>query len=130
MEKALVLTNNPLVLAKYPQARMVKGTYQDVLIQGRNLIHQGHRLVNHPLAGSIKPNETPYKSLLLTAFAAKLDFASLSLIESAIQAADKFVKLHRNWDQKVDADFQYLDLTLLQTAVEQLPPGLELSTLN
>ncbi|MBR3718862.1 MAG: GrdX protein, partial [Firmicutes bacterium] len=28
--------------------RFVDGTYRDVLIKARDLVHQGHRLLSHP----------------------------------------------------------------------------------
>jgi hypothetical protein len=110
-----------MVWRDFPGTNKVEGTLRDVLQQARNFIHQGHRLINHPLAGSVKPNETPYKSLVLSSSKVSLDYNSLCLIESAIEVTDKLPLLERNWEEKVDQDFQFIDLTLLRTAIEQLP---------
>jgi hypothetical protein len=37
-----------------------------VLVYVRDKIHKGHKLLTHPLSGSIKPNESPYKSVLIS----------------------------------------------------------------
>lgn len=121
MEKVFILSNNPMVWRDFPGTNKLEGTLRDVLLQARNFIHQGHRLINHPLAGSVKPNETPYKSLVLSSSKDPLDYNSLCLIESAIEVTDKLPLLERNWGEKVDQDFQFIDLTLLRTAIEQLP---------
>ncbi len=116
-----LITNNPLVLKKYPKSIKIKGSYKDVLLKGRDYIHQGHRLLIHPLAGSVKPNETPYKSLLLTDKNDQgLDYNSLSLIENAIITTDKFIDLERRLPAQVDQDFQVVDLSLLEAAKENM----------
>ena len=37
-------------------------TYLDVLTKARDYIHKGYHLLTHPLAGSLKPNQTPLNS--------------------------------------------------------------------
>jgi hypothetical protein len=63
----LILTNNELVrkiLGKqYEIAFFGECSYRDILIKTRDLVYAGHRLYTHPLAGSVKPNETPYRSV-------------------------------------------------------------------
>ncbi len=57
----LLITNNPLVVKCmgdcYP-IEFVDGGYRDVLVKVRDLVYIGHTLYTHPLAGSVKPNET------------------------------------------------------------------------
>ena len=58
----VVVTNNPLVNEKYGSELTVDYAdipFRDVLCKVRDLIHQGHRLLTHPLSGSVKPHETP-----------------------------------------------------------------------
>ena len=66
--KSKVITNNPLV--KERLSNKIDVEYYDVeyislLIKVRDKIHIGHKLLSHPLSGSIKPNETPYKSVII-----------------------------------------------------------------
>ena len=65
-------------------------SYLEVLVLVRNYIHKGHRLLTHPLSGSVKPNETPYKSVVISAEAQSLDTESLSIIEESIACYKKF----------------------------------------
>ena len=70
----------------------VEGSYRDVLIAVRDKIHKGHRLLSHPLSGSVKPNETPYKSVIISRNSAGMDLDSLKIIEDSIAAYDKFMQ--------------------------------------
>ena len=118
-----IVTNNPKVAARWPQAsEWVDGGARAVLVRARGLVHLGHRLLTHPLAGSVKPNESPYRSVIVSQHPdAKIDFDSLRIIEGAVAVVDKFgppryctIPLH------VDADFQLIDCTLMESAVESL----------
>lgn len=120
--KMYLLSNNPLVLEKYPQGEFIEeGPIWEVLIRARNYIHQGYKLLTHPLAGSIKPNQTPYKSLLLQKRKDRklVDFSSLQLIESALAAWEKFGPA-RQHGPRVLHDLQVIDLSLLEAALESL----------
>ncbi|MGI6629340.1 MAG: GrdX family protein [Bacillota bacterium] len=124
MNKAFILSNNPKVWAAFSNVRQVNGTLRKVLLEARTLVHQGCILVTHPLAGSIKPNQTPYKSLIMAKKEGKTDYISLNYIESAISICDSFPNQERNRGHKVNEDFQLIDMFLLQSALESLPAGL------
>ena len=118
----IILTNNPDVMKAMTDCdvRFIDGTYRDVLIKARDLVHQGHRLFSHPLMGSLKPNETPYRTIALSDSAGPLDTDSLLLIENAIETFDKFAKVVRaergiNTPQEMLADFRLIDLSLIQS---------------
>ena len=88
-----IITNNPLVLEKLGETHNVvykEISYEEVLEEVRDRIHEGHLLLSHPLSGSVKPNETPYKSVMLSKGKGEMDERSLSIIENAIQACGKF----------------------------------------
>ena len=75
--KKLIVTNNPMVRERYSQQYDLKyeeTSFVGVLKQVRDLVHRGYRLLTHPLSGSIKPNETPYKSVLLEESTGKIEF--------------------------------------------------------
>lgn len=114
----IIITNNPLVLDKYSskcEVQYFNISYLDVLKNVRDYIHIGHTLLTHPLSGSIKPNETPYKSIIITKEKEKLDMKSLMTIEESIQTADKFInKIGKiEFSNKADEDFQVADLSLI-----------------
>lgn len=95
---------------------------REVFVKARDLIHLGHTLLSHPLAGSIKPNETPYRSLLISAKAEKLDFDSLSHIEGAIRKYDQFQRDRQTpeYPERILKDFQVVDFTLFQSGYESI----------
>ncbi|MGV8145562.1 MAG: GrdX family protein [Alkaliphilus sp.] len=121
---ATIITNNPLVLEKMSSKIKVEFRETDlkgIFIEARNRIHAGHKLLSHPLSGSVKPNETNYKSLIISDERVKLDLDSLRIIESAIETTLKFLNMKEyKWDTKVLGDFQEIDFTLISSAVESM----------
>lgn len=119
----LILTNNPLV----PRCMEGKGeftirflpelSFRQVLVLARNMVYEGHTLYTHPLAGSVKPNETPYKSLIVSREAHGFDAQHGEMIASAIAVFDKFKPLGRTFPPSVLEDFQLIDYTLLAGAI-------------
>jgi hypothetical protein len=96
-----------------------QGGYRDVLIEVRDLVHQGCELISHPLMGSVKPNETPYRSIILKQ-GSQTDLQSVEIIESSIQTYEKFkmMKSLPMWSHKILEDFQFVDLKLFESAIE------------
>ena len=69
MDSYMILTNNPLAARKLEGRRTVcyiSVPYEELLREAEKKICQGHRLLSHPLSGSVKPKETPYKSIMLS----------------------------------------------------------------
>jgi len=111
---ALIVTNNPLVQERIANSHCIcyiEGTYLQVLLAVRDYIHMGHSLITHPLSGSVKPNETPYKSVIISAEVATLCLQSLSIIEESIQTSGKFPQ--QNIPQTALGDFMEIDIRLL-----------------
>jgi len=99
----------------------VDGQYIDVLVTVRDKVHNGYKILTHPLMGSIKPNETPYRSLIIE-YSNLLDFQSLEIIESSIETCKKFLKDKPcpTWNEKVLEDFRFVDTKLFQSVFESL----------
>lgn len=116
----IIMTNNPLVLEKLKGRHSVvykESSYKELLEDVRDRIHQGHRLLTHPLSGSVKPNETPYKSILITYGKEEMDGWSVQMIESAIGACGKFAFKADSYSAQVHRDFQLIDWTLLESGL-------------
>ena len=116
----IIITNNPMTrdaisLRDDCELRYEPVTYREVLLLARDAVHAGHKLLTHPLSGSIKPGETPYKSLAISKETGSLDLDSLTLIENCIQTCDKFRIRYENLPQSILEDFQVVDLTLIQS---------------
>lgn len=126
--KVLLITNNDKVCALYKDKAEIifleDGAYLDVLYKVRDYIHQGHKLLSHPLSGSLKPNQTPYKSVVLENHKSALNqcLESTLFIENSIEATKKFqsYKSTPNWTDSVKEDFKTVDLSFLQGSINQL----------
>ncbi len=123
--KAVVITNNLKVKQKYDKehnVEFVDGSLLDVLIMVRDRIHEGHKLLTHPLAGSVKPNETPYKSVLISCDKGDLDLDSLLMISSNIETVQKFINIKKpiEWKEKILEDFMVIDLDLISSGIESM----------
>lgn len=97
----------------------------EVLIQSRDLIHKGYILLTHPLSGSVKPNESPYKSILIEEGTGTLDIDSLRIIENSIATAEKFVKIRKipTWPKSILEDFSEIDYSLIKNASMAIKNG-------
>ncbi|MBR1455393.1 MAG: GrdX family protein, partial [Lachnospiraceae bacterium] len=86
----------------------------------KNKIAIGHKILTHPLSGSVKPKETPYKSVMISKEKKELDLESLSIIEDAIETTRKFVARPDKWTEKVLDDFRLVDFTLIDSAMSSI----------
>lgn len=124
--KNIIVTNNHLVRDKFDglfQIEFVEGLdYIKVLSLVRDRLHIGHQLLTHPLSGSIKPNETPYKSVIISGKTAELDQSGLIIVEESIVTASKFIenKPTPNWPESILDDFRVIDLSLMENVIERL----------
>lgn len=123
MKQIIIITNNPAVIEAYGTEEMIiKETMQEVLLQTRDLIHLGHKLISHPMPGSVKPNETPYRSIMVSQTAGSLDFQSLTMIEAALRKFDQFQNDSPTpqWMERILKDFQMVDFHLLTSGYQSI----------
>lgn len=123
MEKFIVVTNNPKVKKEFKDldVKFLKKDLLEVLTFVRDKVHSKHKLLSHPLAGSVKPNETPFKSILISKQPMdKLNMDSLKIIEGSIQVAKKLLrdKSTRKWPERILKDFSVIDLDLISSAID------------
>ncbi|MCL2391903.1 MAG: GrdX family protein [Oscillospiraceae bacterium] len=115
----ILITNNPLAKERFEgkfNIAFVDGPLLDVLIAVRNRVHNGHTLLTHPLSGSVKPNETLYKSVLISRVQGAVDERSVSVIGECILATQKFAP--RAIPERAFADLQEVDLALISGALQ------------
>ena len=121
-EKVIIITNNVLTYNTYKEKKnaiLIDGTLMDVLLKVRDYIHTGHVLLTHPLMGSVKPNETPFKSVAISYICENnVDLDSLMYIEKSIETANKMLKNKplREWQESVLEDFRAIDFSLISNA--------------
>lgn len=125
-----IITNNPMVakeITDHP-VNFIEGSYKDVLLQVHKKIVNDHMvLLTHPLSGSIKPNETVYKSIIVVSQKSdQMDMESLDYINNALDVYDHFqsMKSTPQWTERVLDDFATVDFHIIQGALSQIqiPP--------
>lgn len=126
----IIVTNNPKAKDQYENWCSVcfldSESCVGVLTAARDMIHRGYVLLSHPMAGSMKPNQSPYRSILMREpeeeNGGSLDLESLDLIENGIAAAMKFLNAKQlpPWPERIQQDFQTVDLSILSSAVERM----------
>ncbi len=123
---SIIITNNGYVHEKYKEKTEViykeDFNYLQILEFVRDKIHEGHELLTHPLSGSIKPNETPYKTIMISKEKGNLDENGLIIVEESIATAKKFMsnKPTPNWVERVLDDFRVIDLSLIENVIDKL----------
>jgi hypothetical protein len=72
--------------------------------------------------GSVKPNETPYKSVLISHDKQDLDLDSLLMISSNVETVQKFMNIKQptEWKDKILEDFMVIDLDLISSGIESM----------
>ncbi len=87
----------------------------------RDMVHKGSRLITHPLMGSVKPNETLFRSIIISG-GNGLDYESLAIIEKSIAVAEKFIRNNKvpKWGDNVLDDFRFVDLSLFESALNSI----------
>lgn len=127
----ILVTNNGMCHDKYVGYHpgltvdyLESGAYLDVLKRVRDYIHRGYRLETHPLAGSLKPNQIPYKSVILSDQKADREefYEYESLIEHSINTSGSFLsgKTTPEWPEQIKRDFQFADMTLIDGAADRM----------
>ena len=130
MKKFILLSNNPLVKRKLNDGLLGENinislkfcnNLDEVMIETRNLIHKGYNLISHPLAGSVKPAQNPYRSIIVEEDKG-LNYESLNTIENAIQKLKQFQKnkVEKNYPSDILEDYQVIDHSLISSGINSL----------
>ena len=123
IEPLFIVTNNPMSKEKFEgkyKVEFIDVPQLDILKKVRNYIHKGNRILTHPLMGSVKPNETPYRTVCVSAEVVDgVDLQSLEIIENSIVTTEKFLRDFNTpqWSEKILADFQLIDSDLIDHAI-------------
>ncbi len=121
-KKAIIVTNNSKAKEFFEAESLpvifVSGGYGDVLDEVRKKVHLNYHLLTHPLSGSIKPNETPYKSIAICE-EKTLDMLSLELISNAVEVYERLQNDLKTpfWTESILDDFMVIDLDLIKNAL-------------
>lgn len=125
-EKAIIITNNALSKEGFEKTFdvvFVDGSLIDVMKTARDYVHQGHRLLTHPLMGSIKPNETPFKTIAISLAAEdEVNVDSLNIMENSIETSERLINnrppknLPEHMKDRIYEDYKVIDFDLIYNA--------------
>ncbi len=121
----ICLTNNPAMKDHVTSVELIRSSSLDVLKRARSLVHDGWELLSSPFYGNFKPNQQPYRTLLLrkrnVVGDASYDIQSISLIEDAVRFYESSHKIMSTGelDENIEKDFRYLDIVLMEETFRQ-----------
>lgn len=125
LEKAILITNNNRVYEKYKNklSCILELSYEDVLIRVRDYVYNKHKLLTHPQASSLKPNQTPYRSILIYPSNNNENIDDVLLIEKCIEVYlswQDIAKTPNDYETKVREDFKTIDLSVVDNIIDRM----------
>lgn len=127
-DRGTLITNNPDVRQKYSGRITIcfMPSYEEVLLRTRDLVYDRHILLTHPQASSLKPNQTPYRTVLvypLDGSGYKDNVDSIMLIEKCIETYYQWQRTAPSpdhYDERTDRDFRTIDLSVTDAFMERM----------
>lgn len=121
----ICITNNPALKGLVKPFEFVDASSLDVLKRGRSLVHEGWELLASPFYGNFKPNQQPYRTLVLRknngGNGGLPDAQSLSLIEDSVRFYENshWIMPPGRLADNIEKDFRYMDMILLEETFRQ-----------
>ena len=97
--------------------------YEDVLIKVRDLVYDKHVLLTHPQASSLKPNQTPYRSVVVYPKGEEDNIKDIMLIDKCIQVYQEWQDIApspKSYQEKVANDFKTIDLSVIDNIIPRI----------
>lgn len=122
--KASIISNNvdieDLVPSAFSLFLLPGGSAEDVLTAARDCIHLGAKLLAHPMAGRLRPNETPYRTVVLEETEGPLDLSSFEIIEYCLAEEKKYESSRKKYDEPLLPDLRFINCEILKSILEEL----------
>lgn len=125
-KKNIIITNNPKIVEEISNKNIdisyfERADFMEILYKARDIIHLGYKLLTHPIVSSIKPYETPYKTIVIGYNDGEIDLESIELIENSIELSKNFLdKPRRKLTKTIDEDFKLIDYELINGSIESI----------
>lgn len=125
IEKAILITNNDRVYEKYKETLKViyMESYEEVLVKTRDMVYDRHVLLTHPQASSLKPNQTPYRSVIVYPKREEDNTDDILLIEKCLETYYRWQEIARTpqkYEDKVACDFKTIDLSVIENVIPRI----------
>ncbi len=122
--KASIISNNvdieDLVPSAFSLFLLPDAPAKDVLTAARDRVHLGAKLLAHPMAGRLRPNETPYRTVVLEDAEGPLDLPSFEIIEYCLAEEEKYGKSRKKYDGLMLPDLRFINCEILKSILEEL----------
>ena len=125
IEKAILLTNNDRVVDKFGDkihCIMCKD-YEEVMIKTRDMVYAGNKLLTHPQASSLKPNQTLYRSIIIYPKEGEDNTEDIMLIEKCVETFRQWqgiAKSPESYPEGVANDFKTIDLSVIENVIPRI----------
>ncbi|MBS3872320.1 MAG: GrdX family protein [Firmicutes bacterium] len=122
MPYSIVVSNNPTLEYRATDICLKSPDNLAVLETVRDYVHLGHHLLTHPFAGSVKPNENPFRSIVITYQAFGVDYQSVQLVEGCLSVARRMLAERplRDYSPSVLCDLASIDKSLCDAGLMSL----------
>lgn len=124
-EKVILVTNNDRVYEKYKNEMQVilVDSYEQVLIKVRDMVYDKHVLLTHPQASSLKPNQAPYRSVMVYPKGNEDNMKDIMLIEKCLEVYQQWQEIAPSpakYSDKVAYDFKTIDLSIVDNVMPRI----------
>lgn len=125
LKEAILVTNNDRVYEKYNDTMKVlyMQSYEEVLVKVRDLVYDRHVLLTHPQASSLKPNQTPYRSVIVYPKRKEDNTEDILLIEKCLETYYQWQKIAstpKKYEERVAEDFKTIDLSVIDNVIPRI----------
>lgn len=125
LKEAILVTNNDRVYEKYKDTVKVlyMQSYEEVLVKVRDLVYDRHVLLTHPQASSLKPNQTPYRSVIVYPKRKEDNTEDILLIEKCLETYYQWQKIAstpKKYEERVMEDFKTIDLSVIDNVIPRI----------
>lgn len=108
-----------MVKDKFDNTYFVEGTSRELLEKVRDLVHEGHELVTHPLGASLRMMFSPCFSVVLKKEKKDLNYFHTEIIESSLEKYNQNMEVRKE-DIKNTRDYAIIDYSLLESAFVEI----------
>ena len=125
IEKASLLTNNDRVVEKFADKIhcILCKDYEEVMIKTRDMVYAGNKLLTHPQASSLKPNQTLYRSIIIYPKEGEDNTKDIMLIEKCVETFRQWqgiAKSPESYPEDVANDFKTIDLSVIENVIPRI----------
>lgn len=89
----------------------------------RDLVYNKHVLLTHPQASSLKPNQTPYRSIVVYPKDEEDNMKDIMLIEKCIEVFNQWQSIMptpKDYKENVAKDFKTIDLSVVDNIMPRI----------